>query len=61
MYEIYVVTFWLRSAQAHDPECEAGWILSEGRKMFPRLDFYVNSVDDECAWYEPPPKGEDKM
>ena len=62
VYEIYVVTFWLRSAQARDPQCTAGWEKSSfgGREYkAPRIDSYVNDVDELCAWYEPSSKKEE--
>jgi len=62
VYEIYVVTFWLRSAQARDPQCEAGWEqYSDGGKKFPRINSYVNYVDELCSWYERPSKEEDNQ
>ena len=61
VYEVYVVTFWLRSAQARDPQCEAGWESYGGGRKFPRRNDYVNYVDEECPWYDPPPKGADRQ
>ena len=58
VYEIYVVTFWLRSAQLNDPECEAGWEHYGGSRKYPRVENYVNSADLLCAWYEAPPNGD---
>jgi hypothetical protein len=56
VYEIYVLTFWLRSAQERDPECEAG-CARVGTAKLPHVDEYVNSVDGlYCPWYEPGPK-----
>ena len=64
VYKIYVVTFWLRSAQERDPQCEAGWeqYSDGGRKYkYPRINSYVNYVDELCSWYEPPSKGADEL
>ena len=53
VYDVYVLTFWLRSAQERNPEAgsERGW---DGSRV-PSMDWYINVVDSDsfCPWYEP--------
>ena len=46
VYEVYVLTFWRRSAEKR--------VVGS-----PRMNWYINKVDEDsfCKWYEPYPPG----